>query len=324
MPAYTIHSATTNEIESIADLIARAPASELCDFEHGSLAELLAFDQSMIDASTPVTRLVAIDHAGQLVGAAFTFRVPWTTCDQQYWCGIRVDPSARRQGIGQALYQQIINLVAAVGGQTLAIETRAENEGIIALCRRFHLQEMYRSTEWRIDPRAVDLLPLLPAWKRMQTQNISIQTLPELQQNDPDWLPKLHQLYVTLARDVPIPERATISAEQLAEFVDGLPISLPAACYVAIDAGNYIGVSFMHRSPAQPILLQKLTGVLSGHRGRGIALALKIATLQYACEQHFEQISTWIESNNPAMLNLSRKLGFVEQPGGILVFEAKL
>jgi GNAT superfamily N-acetyltransferase len=164
----------------------------------------------------------------------------------------------------------------------------------------------------------------MPAWERAQAQGVSIQTLPELQQRDPDWLPKLHQLYVTLARDVPIPERATITAEQLAEFVGGLPISLPAACYVASDADRYIGVSFMHRSPDQPILLQKLTGVLSGHRGRGIALALKVATLQYARAQNFEQISTWIESNNPAMLNLSRKLGFVEQSGGIIVFEQKL
>jgi GNAT superfamily N-acetyltransferase len=199
-----------------------------------------------------------------------------------------------------------------------------ENEGIIALCDRFNMHECYRSTEWRIDPCAVDILPLMPAWERAQAQGVSIQTLPELQQGDPDWLPKLHQLYITLARDVPIPERATITAEQLAEFVGGLPISLPAACYVAIDAGRYIGVSFMHRSPDQPILLQKLTGVLAGHRGRGIALALKVATLQYARAQNFEQISTWIESNNPAMLNLSRKLGFVEQPGGIIVLEQKL
>lgn len=324
MPAlFTIRPAHAEESGAIADLVGWAPAAELCDFEYGSVTDLIAFDQSLAETDAPISRLVAIDSSGALIGTAFAFRVPWTAREQHYWSGVRVDGSARCRGVGQELFRCIADQVCNAGGRTLAIETRVSNTALVAICLRHGLVEVYRSTEWRIDLRTAEP-PLTPVWEYVQLQGIDIKTLPELQRHDPEWLAKLHQLYITLARDVPIPERATITPTQLAEFVSELPISLPAACFVAVDAGRYVGVSFMHQALAEPILYQKLTGVLADHRGHGIALALKLATLHYARTHGFEQISTWIESNNLAMLKLSRKLGFTEQPGGIAVLEMNL
>jgi GNAT superfamily N-acetyltransferase len=296
----------------------------LVDFEHATHADLQVFDQSLCAAGTPTHRLVARDAAGTVVGYALHFQVPWTSRVGLHWCTVRVDPRFRQQGIGRALLAQVVRSVQAAGGAALLIATRAASTVALDACERFGFRAAFRSTEWRIDPTCFDPTPFRDVPAQLAAHGLTIATLPELQQHDADWLSKLHQLYITLSRDVPIPERATIGPAELAEFVSGLPNSLPEACFVAVAGQEYVGVSFMHRGLDAPVLYQKLTGVLAGWRGRGIALALKLRTLAYASAVGFQQISTWIESNNPAMLRLSQKLGFVEQPGGAVVLELNL
>lgn len=61
--------------------------------------------------------------------------------------------------------------------------------------------------------------------------------------------------------------------------------------------------------------------MLAAYRGKSIALALKIHTMIYAQKHGYRVISTWIETNNEAKNALAVRLGFVAQPGGIVVLE---
>jgi GNAT superfamily N-acetyltransferase len=64
-------------------------------------------------------------------------------------------------------------------------------------------------------------------------------------------------------------------------------------------------------------LYQGLTGVRREYRGKGVAMALKLKTIEYAQRHGYAVIKTWNESNNVGMLAINEKLGFVRQPAWV-------
>ncbi|MBC7807338.1 MAG: hypothetical protein H7145_14460 [Akkermansiaceae bacterium] len=63
------------------------------------------------------------------------------------------------------------------------------------------------------------------------------------------------------------------------------------------------------RFPGVPLAYsQHLTGVRPDHRRQGIALALELRTVGHARQYGFHSIRS--NGDNPAMLDINRKLGF--------------
>jgi RimJ/RimL family protein N-acetyltransferase len=52
------------------------------------------------------------------------------------------------------------------------------------------------------------------------------------------------------------------------------------------------------------------TGTLREYRGRGLALAVKLATTRWAAEHGITQISTDNDETNAPMLAINRRLGY--------------
>jgi GNAT superfamily N-acetyltransferase len=90
--------------------------------------------------------------------------------------------------------------------------------------------------------------------------------------------------------------------------------------FIATHNGEHVGLSILGRRVTEmdvrfggpSSLSQHLTGVRRAYRRQGIALALKLRTIEYAREHGFERILT--NSDNPAMRALNRKLGFRAGP----------
>ena len=57
------------------------------------------------------------------------------------------------------------------------------------------------------------------------------------------------------------------------------------------------------------------TGVLREHRGKGVARALKLATLEQALELGATAVETDNDSENAPILHLNEELGYREIPG---------
>jgi mycothiol synthase len=312
---------------AVADVAAQFPADLLGDFEYGSGAELRAFDESFEGTNHLLKRYVALeDTTGRVLGYAQLFHIPWLAQPGQFWCSVRVHPSYQRRGIGGRLYEQILLDLSSQNASAVQIMVHESAPELAASLARRGFRELFRSWPFDLDIECFDATPFQQVPERMTARGIAIETLSAIQRRDPEWLPKLYDLHTTLTRDIPLPGQPHPSPplEWFADYAASSPASLPDAFFIALDGERYVGESCMHRAKDAPFALdQKVTGVRREYRGYGIALALKLKTIAYAREHGYPQIRTAVESNNPSMLALNAKLGFVQQPG-LILFEKRL
>ena len=93
---------------------------------------------------------------------------------------------------------------------------------------------------------------------------------------------------------------------------------------VLLAGDQYVGESFMLRSQQlSDVLYQGLTATTREYRGRGLALAIKLQTIEYARTHGYREIRTWNDSLNMPMLHINAALGFARQPAWI-TFEQRL
>ena len=97
-----------------------------------------------------------------------------------------------------------------------------------------------------------------------------------------------------------------------------LPTALHDAFFIAGDGAEYVGMTALYQHPGEAdVLYQGLTGVARSHRGRGIALALKLNGIRYARERRYRQIRTDNDATNVPMLSINVALGFRRRPAWI-------
>jgi GNAT superfamily N-acetyltransferase len=91
--------------------------------------------------------------------------------------------------------------------------------------------------------------------------------------------------------------------------------------FVAIHEGKIVGMSTVNKGSGEfnGQMYVDFTGVLRGHRGRGLATALKVHALAYAKSLGATMVRTENNTDNPAMRAVNKKLGFDERPGMWLV-----
>ena len=102
------------------------------------------------------------------------------------------------------------------------------------------------------------------------------------------------------------------------------PQALPEAWFLARAGGRLVGLSTLERLPGAPDALDVgYTAVHPAYRGRGIALALKLQTVEYAAADGYREIRTANAAGNTRMLAINAALGFAPAPAR-LTFERRL
>ena len=91
----------------------------------------------------------------------------------------------------------------------------------------------------------------------------------------------------------------------------------PEAWFVAVKNGEYAGLTQLYRSAAPDLMHTGFTGVSRAHRGRGLALALKLTALEYAKSRGVREVVTSNAQSNRPMLSINEALGFVKEPAWI-------
>jgi GNAT superfamily N-acetyltransferase len=310
---------TAADYAAISVIGASTPPAYALDYEFRSVDDWGALDDSFAQAGRPLLRYLA-EADRQIVAYAYCFEIAWAPPAGRYWCVIRVLPDYGRRGIGERLYQQLLADLQARGANAALLELDDTLAVLRPALERRGFRALLHSWAFSLDPRTCDLAAFAAPDQRLR--GLQITTLAAELARGADWLPPLHQLYSAVAGDVPIPLHPHLAASPawLAEQALGLP----DAFFIVRDGMRYIGMSYLHRDDDDPgLLLQRITAIHAEYRGRGIALALKLKTIEYARQHGFHEIHTAVESNNPSMLAINAKLGFAQGPG-LALFEKKL
>ncbi len=247
---------------------------------------------------------------GGVVGAASVGRIFVYAADcPRLWAGIRVLPEARRQGIGSALWIAVSRAARAAGKSGFeGIVSEAEPDSIAFFTRRgFEVVEHAKMV--RLDLRGVEA----PTVDR--PPGIVLTTLAER----PDLDAGLYAVALEAYPDIPSADEP-FETGSLDEFLardvhrDGMP---PDAFAIALDeaSGDVAGWASLMLTPGSTTMAwHDMTAVRPGWRGRGVATALKRATIAWAVTHGLEKLDTGNDEANGPMRAVNARLGYRPQP----------
>lgn len=120
----------------------------------------------------------------------------------------------------------------------------------------------------------------------------------------------LYELNKTCAAD--IPERGEFYSfeDYLVQRVH-VPTYDPRGVVLALDGDTWVGMAAMSIQP-EGHAFSEMTGVLATHRGRGIAMALKLLAIDFARANGLRELRTFHHPANAAIIAMNRRMGFVD------------
>ena len=264
-------------------------------------------------------RRVIAEEGGVPVGYSDAANARGQFVPENYRLEVMVRPSARRRGTGTRLFDDAIAVLRERHARWVRMDGKESEPATVPFARHAGLAELRRDWESRLAVAAFDPAPFANAMKRVADAGIRITTLADEMKVDPDAVRKVYGLHEAARVDVPSFDPPTPSPyERFEQEVLRAPYALPEAHFLAIRDSRYVGESAMGKEGTDPsIIYQHLTAVLREERGKGIAMALKLKTIEYAKRVGLREIRTWNASINRPMLAINEALGFAKQPAWI-------
>lgn len=259
--------------------------------------------------------VAAARRSGEVVGYAGLHHVPWNYHPQKLAANVRVHPQHRHRGVGTRLWEQVLASLQrynAIAVRTTIQESMTEG---LRFASRLGFVEQMRMWESRLDVNACDLTQFRPSVQRAEDSGVRITTLAEELQRDHTALPRVYALSVDIGADIPQPDRFTPPDLRMftEHFVES-PWAIQEAFFLAVVDDDYVGFSNLFKPKQGDWLNQGTTGVRRAYRGRGIATALKVRTVEYAKAHGLREVRTWNEIRNRGILAINDRFGFMRQP----------
>lgn len=288
------------------------------DQDGDALAALLSAARdkpiSRADVAAMMQRDASLDDFRALItndGTAYarTFRQPWFTVGL-YGTGITVRPDVRRRGIGTWMLAAITDVGRTMGATAqigAVLDGRPEALKFALSCGFVVDRHMSKSV---LDPASIVpglLTATLP-------EGITIASLAALGDTEANRR-TLWKVSENIAIDFPNDRRQPRRYEQFAAQLLDVPGFRPAGTFVALDGKTWVGAAMVGYTAARNALYHHFTGVDAAYRGRGIATALRRATIAYAIETSASILETNNDSTNVPILAINRAFGYRSEPG---------
>lgn len=240
-------------------------------------------------------RHLVAERDGRVVGTATAKFDVEEDADGAGRLTIMVFPEHRRQGVGSALCTAADAHLAAIGARH--VTARAVEDYAVSFAKRrgFAVTRSERVSRLRID--AVPEPVPVPDGMRF----VSLAGLGDLR--------LAHDLEVATVSDIPndLTIRALPFEEWRARYVDDPSLDHDLTRYV-LDGDTAVAVSMIDRVGAR--IWSQFTGVRRDRRGRGLAKAVKVASLRAAAERGVTEAYTNNDATNAGMLAVNTWLGY--------------
>lgn len=274
-------------------------------------AEQFRFQEENRKKEEPFYRIVA-ENEGGLVGYAVA-NLP--SMSPAGWFSLRVvtDRNQRGQGIGRMLYVEVERWALAQGATLFEGGVKDNDPASKAWLERRGFKQERHMFESTLDTTTFDL----GAWEAemAKPRQAGIEFARIGRNRSEAELRKLYELAAVLFVQMPgMDGRRAPDYDQWIKWIFKGPTSDPDGAFIAMDGDNWVGLSgctFTEGADAYTWF----TGVLPEHRGKGIALALKLLTIEHVQKRGWKRMRTNNDSENPAMLRVNEKLGYQPEPG---------
>lgn len=250
----------------------------------------------------------------QVVATGEIGHTSWSYQPGKFYIYVAVDPDLQQRGIGSAFYEYLLQELAPFEPAKLVTNARENHTQSFRFLENRGFQSMLRAPTSVLQVDAFDPEPFRPKVERALQSGITVKTLAQLRDEDPDWKRKLYDLEWECLLDVPTTDPLTRRTIEQWEKMFNSPNLLSDAWFIAVEGDQYVGLSVLWRNAGNPRLLETgLTGVLRSYRRRSIATAMKLQAIEYARQYGAQEIVTDNEENNP-MFQLNLQLGFMPTP----------
>jgi GNAT superfamily N-acetyltransferase len=242
---------------------------------------------------------------------------PWDQSpERNCYVEVLLDRARLEPTLLASLWTRIATEAQADGARILeayAVEDEREVLDVLA-----HLGYKHDRTEkvWELDLVAHGKRLLDEARAARTKANAAKVELTTLAQwTDPDALRKVHELFELTRLD--IPTTYPILPETFENFVERVeaPDKRHDRYWVALEGGDPVAASYLRYPPVRGGVWTGYTCSHPGHRGRGLARAIKLQTLAQAIELGVPTVLTDNDSENAPMLHINERLGYDRRPG---------
>ncbi|GAB4516012.1 MAG: GNAT family N-acetyltransferase [Anaerolineae bacterium] len=276
-------------------------------------ADNLHYADSARDPKCKAGFIVALDDDVLCGYASFTQYID-IYHPQKFWMSVRVHPDHRRQGIGTALFQALLEATAEYQPIEFMAEFSMALPESSAFAEKHGFVLAHRRYESTLDVRQFDPLPWQSLLTRLESEGIRFASVAALA-DDPERDAKFHELQWLIDNDVPFGEEMTKSTlEQFRQYVINNPDFVPDGTFIALDGNTYVGLSSFFKNGESALYID-LTGSIRTHRRRGIATALKVLGIQYAQTHNYAEINVTNDDSNTGMMAINAQLGFRRTDG---------
>lgn len=270
-------------------------------------AELVEADRN---ADPTFTRRV-VEREGTVLATGWVGAADWLPAGT-WQIGVQVDRAHRGEGVGEALLRTLEELARANGAKGLEAYLRGEDDASYewALKRGYYLYR--RRTEAVLELASFNFGPFAGAIERTAATGITFfgqeGRLPE---------PLLRGAYEVDKVTTPdVPGYGDAGFPTYERWLADLESIFGRSYWlVALDGDRVVGLTTLEWTAQSDSGQTGVTAVLREYRSKGIALALKLQAIAEAQRRGLARMRTNNDPDNPPMLAVNRKLGYVFIPG---------
>jgi L-amino acid N-acyltransferase YncA len=276
-----------------------------------TLAQFLEREAQRPVAESPLKRFV-LEVDGVICGYAQVIPHGFVPPN---WAGasVMMHPNQRYKGYGKMLWKQLEERLSKHSLQGLETYIRDDDLASRAWSQARGFAYYGHRFASVLNLEAFDERRFVEHLERVQVSGIEIRSFAEIVQTESDWHKLLEFVADSLARTPDLQDNPRWSLKQVAHFVRDDSQTNANRIFLAIDAGVWVGASVLTLDRGQTYNF--ITAVNPSHRGRGIALALKLKAIKTAKTLDYQEMRTNNLSVNAPMLEVNRKLGFENLPG---------
>jgi GNAT superfamily N-acetyltransferase len=276
------------------------------------------YDLENLEPDRLAERWVA-DLAGTIAGTAslIDFKsVPWGS----FHGSVIVDPQHRHQGIGGRLHDHLVASAKTAGATRLHSHVLENDAVAVAFATHRGLTPNGNGDRLsRLDVDTANLEGFEGVEERLRGEGVRIATLAELGAEDAQLMHRLYDLDRAAHQDEPSSIEWEFNPFDVwrRALVRGYGRSADW-CWVAMDGDNPVGLSRL-KLASSDTAINAFTGVAREYRGRGIARALKLRTIEWSRQNGIRYHFTGNETDNHRMLAINIRLGYQMLPRSIEV-----